>query len=309
MAEVKLLAEHERQIQPRHQDHAQELARRFPSLILSAKEIAANVMHGVHGRRRSGSGETFWQFRPFTAGEAANRVDWRRSARDDRLYVREREWEAAHSVFIWMDRSPSMGFVSKLAVQPKIDRALVLGLAVADLLISGGERVGLLGLTPALGSRNIIERFAEVLLSEERMPAYRPLELPIAAPLPRGAQAVLLSDFLNEPEMIRKTIETFGAEGARGHLLMIADPIEETFPFTGHTEFIDVDSSRRLRLGQAQSLRDDYIRRLASHRDQIAGIARSRGWSLMLHRTDRPASEALLALRMQLGNFAEGVAF
>jgi uncharacterized protein (DUF58 family) len=300
MVEVKLLAGDARRVEPRHQDHALELAQRFSSLILSAKEIAANVMHGVHGRRRSGSGETFWQFRPFTAGEAASRIDWRRSGRDDRLYVREREWEAAHSVFIWMDRSPSMGFVSKLALQPKIDRALVLGLAAADLLISGGERVGLLGLTPALGSRNIIERFAEVLHNEESAFAYQPLELPVAAPLPRGAQAILLGDFLNEPEAIRKTIETFSAQGARGHLLMIADPIEETFPFTGHTEFIDVDSSQRLRIGQAQSFREDYIRRLGEHREAIARIARSRGWSLMLHRTDKPASEALLALRMQL---------
>jgi uncharacterized protein (DUF58 family) len=300
MVSVKLLAGHERQVAPRHQDHALELAGRFPSLILSAKEIAANVMHGVHGRRRAGSGETFWQFRPFTAGEAASRIDWRKSARDDRLYVREREWEAAHSIWIWMDRSPSMGFVSKLALQSKIDRALVLGLAIADLLIRGGERVGLLGLTPALGSRNIIERFAEVLLSQERASSYQPLELPVAAALPRGAQAVLLSDFLNEPEAIRKAIEAFSADGARGHLLMIADPIEETFPFTGHTEFVDVDSMQRLRIGQAQTIREDYIRRLAEHRDKIAQITRSRGWSLMLHRTDRPASEALLALRMQL---------
>jgi len=36
----------------------------------------------------------------------------------------------------------------RLALQSKIDRGLVLGLAAADLLVRGGERAGLLGLTP-----------------------------------------------------------------------------------------------------------------------------------------------------------------
>src|SRR2546426_695698 len=79
---------------------------------LEARRVAATVIHGLHGRRRAGTGENFWQFRRFVSGEPANRVDWRRSARDDHLYVREREWEAAHTVWIWPDRSPSMVFAS-----------------------------------------------------------------------------------------------------------------------------------------------------------------------------------------------------
>ena len=256
-------------------------------------------MHGVHGRRRAGTGETFWQFRPFVTGESTSRIDWRRSARDERIYIREREWEAAHTVFIWMDRSASMGFASNLALQPKIDRALVLGLATADLLVQGGERVGLIGLTRPLAVRNIIERFAEAMLAQERLDTYEPEELPVAVPLARSTQAVLIGDFLSEPAFIAKTIEIMSAKGARGHLVMIADPVEETFPFTGHTEFIDVDSRVKLRVGQAQSFRDDYIARLHLHREAVAEAARARGWSLMLHRTDRQASEALLALRMQ----------
>ena len=111
------------------------LSQRMPRLILEARRVAATLSHGIHGRRRAGQGESFWQFRPFVAGEAAQRIDWRRSARDDRLYVREREWETAHTVWFWMDRSPSMGFASDLAQAPKIERALVLGLALADAFV------------------------------------------------------------------------------------------------------------------------------------------------------------------------------
>ena len=44
---------------------AATLAARLPSLVVAAKQIAQSVMHGVHGRRRAGPGETFWQFRQF----------------------------------------------------------------------------------------------------------------------------------------------------------------------------------------------------------------------------------------------------
>src|SRR5262245_9321159 len=133
MPRVTLLEKEAVCVAPHHQRRASELAERFPRLCVTAREAAASVMHGVHGRRRAGTGETFWQFRPFISGESASQIDWRRSAKDERLYVREREWEAAHMVFIWMDRSPSMWFGSSLALQPKIDRALVLGLASACL--------------------------------------------------------------------------------------------------------------------------------------------------------------------------------
>jgi uncharacterized protein (DUF58 family) len=300
MPTVRLLNKNESRAGRRHQNHALELARRFPGLCTAAKEAAASVMHGVHGRRRAGVGETFWQFRPFVAGEAASRIDWRRSAKDERLYVREREWEAAHTVYIWIDRSASMGFASELALQPKIDRALVLGLASADLLVRGGERAGLLGLTPAFAVRHIVERFAEVLLAQEAATGYVPEELPVPTSLPRGAQAILIGDFLSDPELISARIESIAARGARGHLVMIADPVEESFPFTGNTEFVDVDSPARLRVGQAETFRQEYISRLGLHRDAIAAAAHAQGWTVMLHRTDRPATEALLALRVRL---------
>lgn len=300
MSDVRLLDRQETQTGLVHQEGALDLAGRLPSLVVAAKEVASSVMHGVHGRRRAGIGETFWQFRPFVIGESSAGIDWRRSARDERLYVREREWEAAHTVFVWMDRSASMGFVSKLALQSKLDRALVLGLAAADLLVRGGERVGILGLTRAIAARNIVEIFAEALLAEERAAGFVPAELPPGLSLDARTQAVLIGDFLSDAGEIARVVRTLTARGARGHIVMIADPVEETFPFTGHTEFIDVNSHATLRVGNAEAFRDDYVARLAAHRDAVLAAARQRGFTFLLHRTDRPASEALLALRTRL---------
>lgn len=305
MTGARLLPPGERLVGAAQQQGALALARRLPALVVAAKEAASGVMHGVHGRRRAGIGETFWQFRPFVAGESASRVDWRRSARDDKIFVREREWESAHTVWVWIDRSASMAFESRLALQSKLDRALVLGFAAADLLVRGGERVGLLGLTRPLASRNVVERFAEAMLHAPD--AGEGEDLPPAGPLAPRTRAVLVSDFLTPPDAIAARVRDLAARGAGGHLVAIADPVEETFPFSGHAEFRDSDTRATLRIGQAERFRDTYVGRLAAHRDALRDIARAAGWSFALHRTDRPASEALLALRGRLEESADSL--
>lgn len=298
--QARLLGADERGIGPQQRHGALDLARRLPPIIVAAQQIAASVSHGLHGRRRSGVGESFWQFRPFVSGESAAAVDWRRSARDDRTYVREREWEVAQTVWLWIDRSPSMAFESSLALQPKLDRALTLALATADLLVRGGERVGLHGLTRASATRTVIDRFAEALVAEDRSGGARE-ELPRPTPLPSRSRGVLFGDFLSEPDAIGRTVAALASSGAIGHLVLIADPLEEIFPFEGHVELIDSDTPTRLRLGEARTLRDAYKARLAAHRAAIVEVTRPHGWAVTVHRTDQSAAPALLALAVTLG--------
>ncbi|GGK37376.1 DUF58 domain-containing protein [Salinarimonas ramus] len=279
-------------------DAALLLANRLPRLVLEARRVSATLAHGIHGRRRAGPGESFWQFRPFHPGEPAARIDWRRSARDDRLYVREREWEAAHSVYVWVDRSASMAYSSDLAQCPKIERALVLGLALADAFVEAGERVGLLGLLPPRASRRIVERFAEAIAADR---AGMDDDLPPETPLRTQDEALLVSDFLTPLDELAPRIESLSSGGARGHLVMIADPVEETFPFAGQAVLQDVEGGARLRVGDAAAWGDAYRTRLAEHRGALADLARRRGWTLTLHRTDRPASEAALRVLTLVG--------
>lgn len=267
-----------------------DLAARLPRLILEARRVSASV-HGIHGRRRAGPGETFWQYRPLVAGESAARIDWRRSARDGHLFVREREWEASHTVWLWIDRSASMGFASSLALASKIDRALVAGFALAETLVEGGERVGHLGLTRPLASRNIIELLAQAIVADRTGATD---DLPPPAPLPRLADAIIVTDGLSPSDSLARRIATMASSGARGHVLLVADPIEETFPFTGQAELFDLEDGLSLRVGDAGSWGDEYRGRLAAHREAIREACRKAGWTLTLHRTDRPASEGVL---------------
>jgi uncharacterized protein (DUF58 family) len=284
----------------RVRQEATTLSARLPSLVVAARQVAHSLMHGVHGRRQAGPGETFWQFRPFVSGEPAARVDWRRSAREDRAFVREREWEASHAVWIWFDRSASMTFGSDLAPCAKVDRAAVLALAFADLAVRGGERAGLIGLTGTLAIRGVIERFAEAIAADERLRGAPASGLPAPEPLKARSKAVLIGDFLSEAQDVAQTIRALSAQGAEGQVLMIADPIEETFPFVGHTEFLQAGGEARLRAPRAQNLREAYLRRLAEHRERIRAACAARGWGFALHRTDQSAAQALLALRARL---------
>src|ERR1043165_2931263 len=145
---------------------SRKLAARVPRLLLEARRGASTVIHGLHGRRRAGAGENFWQYRRFVNGEPSHIVDWRRSARDDHLYVREREWEASHCIWFWVDRSPSMDFNSHLTEWSKLDRALVVSFALAEVLVQGGERVGVPELMRPTANRNVIEKMAEAIIHD-----------------------------------------------------------------------------------------------------------------------------------------------
>src|SRR5437667_1644815 len=184
MAPVKQRADkHEIRATQRASGEARSLAQTMPRLILEARRIAATVIHGLHGRRRAGRGENFWQYRRFLTGEPARRVDWRRSARDEHLYVREQEWEAAHTVWLWPDRSPSMAFKSELAQEPKLDRCLVVAFALAEVLVQAGERVGVPGLMRPTGSRNVLDKMANAIVHDvAERPSLPPLFSPPRSP-------------------------------------------------------------------------------------------------------------------------------
>jgi uncharacterized protein (DUF58 family) len=274
---------------------AKGVAAGLPDLLIEARRVAITVIAGWHGRRVAGRGETFWQFRPFTPGEAAATVDWRRSARDDHLYVREKEWEAAHMVWLWADLSASMAFRSRLAVATKRDRALVLLLALAELLGAAGERVGLLGESDPILARNAAERIAEFVARARIAP-------PDTRAIRRFSDVVLFGDFLDPLPEFETILDQIVRSGARAHLVQVIDPIEETFPYTGRTEFLDPETGLRHVVGRAEQYREDYHARLAALRERLMLRARRLDWTFLVHRTDRPATQPLLALHARLAD-------
>jgi uncharacterized protein (DUF58 family) len=269
--------------------------------MVAADHLAASVSLGVHGRRKVGMGESFWQFRRYAATDALARIDWRQSAKSQHLFVREREWEAAQTVWFWRDGGPGMAF--KSGSVRKGERADLLLLALASLLVRGGERVGLMGapFRPA-ASRLAVTRIGHALLDPAA--ATHDREAPPQAPIAQGSQLVWLSDFL-APD-VEDQIRRLARAGAVGHLVRIVDPAEEDFPYHGRARFESAasQSHRRLEdilLGRAESVGDAYRARFAAHGDAIARLARSLGWTATVHRTDHAPLKALMALHAAIG--------
>jgi uncharacterized protein (DUF58 family) len=280
-------------------EEARGLAARLPDLLVAARRVAATVILGVHGRRRPGPGETFWQFRSYAMGEPARRIDWRRSARDHHLYVREREWEAVQTVWLWPDLSSSMRFRSRLAPVEKVDRAVVLTLALAEMLGRGGERIGVPGLlAPAIG-RDAAERVAAALVRNADVTGPE-AEWPSTDRVGRFGDLVIVSDCLAETPVMRERILPLAGRNVRLHLLQVLDPAEETFPYDGRLEFRDPETGGTWLAERAGGLQQSYRARLKDHREDIALMARRANYSFGVHHTDRPASEGLIFLYSRL---------
>lgn len=273
----------------------EQAASRFPALLAEAERVAASIAHGVHGRRKAGAGETFWQYRHHRPEDGARAVDWRRSARGDHLYVRETEWEAANAVYLWRDGSAGMEAGSK-GLASKRDRAAVCLIAAASLLVRGGERVATLGETGrARSGRPGLDIAGQALADGPGAPSS------VEAPdIVRHARVVLASDFLDPPETWAARLSGLSAQGARGVMLRVIDPAEEDFPFTGRTRFNPPGAGDALMLGRAEDAAARYRDIWAEHAASLEANARKAGWTLITHRTDRPAAAAILSLYQAL---------
>jgi len=280
------------------EEQAEQLAAALPPLLVAAERLASAVSLGVHGRRKAGMGESFWQFRRYAPEDPSGAIDWRQSAKSQHLFVREREWEAAEAVWFWRDASPTMQFKSQYAEVTKVDRATVLGLALGSLLVRGGERIGLMGdgRGPATGKatlRRIAHELTDLAPSKSALPP--------DAPVTRNSQLVWLSDFLSPIGETEAAMRKLSDAGLTGHLVHIVDPAEEDFPFEGRTRFEAMAGFESEVFGRAENVQDSYRARFHAHRDTLRALARRLGWSYLGHRTDKRPELALVALYADIG--------
>ncbi|MBC7726672.1 MAG: DUF58 domain-containing protein [Microbacteriaceae bacterium] len=268
---------------------AEALAASLPALLAAAEHLAANVVMGEHGRKRAGTGDDFWQYRPATAGDSARNIDWRRSARSDVQFVREREWQAAQSVMLWVDPSQSMGFSGAPERETKADRARLIALALGVLLLRGGERVGLAGQGAPRSGRGQVARLL-LGFADSGVDYGTPVEDGLVA----HGRAVFVSDFLGDLVAVEASLARAADRGVRGVLLQVLDPVEEAFPFDGRTVFVSMGGSVSHETQQAGDLKARYLARLAERKARLAELAALSGWLYQTHHTGDAAQVALL---------------
>ncbi len=281
----------------RHQ--AEAVAASLPPLMVAAERVAATVAQGVHGRRRVGQGDSFWQFRQYQQGDSVQRIDWRQSAKRQHAFIRENEWEAAQSVWVWRDGSASMVYRSRRDLPEKRERAELLVLALMALLVRGGERIALLGqpVRPQTG-RGALTRLADALLADR---APEPKSLPRFELLPRFAHVVMIGDFLGPLAELNALVGRFAGRGIGGYILQVLDPAETALPFKGRVRFEGLEGeAERPLIGRVEAVRGEYHDRIERQRLGLAAIARAARWSYARHVTDRPPQTPLLTMYQAL---------
>ena len=280
---------------------AEQEAARLPPLLARAEQLAGTVLLGEHGRRRAGMGDDFWQYRPVQTGDARRMVDWRRSARSDMEFVREREWQVAQSVMLWLDTAASMRFTSDKNLPEKADRARLIALASAILLIKGGERVGVTGtdLPPRRGRAQVL-RLAEHFTNETK----DDYGVPEARAMLPHARALFISDFMGDIDAVETALTKAADRGVRGVLMQVLDPAEESFPFHGRTIFESAGKTLRFETLKANDLKTRYLEKLAARKAALKHLCAVTGWQFTTHHTDASAQSALLWLHRAMEHAA-----
>ncbi len=265
---------------------AEKMSAGHEALLLSAQKLASGMIRGAHGRRRAGAGEKFWQFRGYVAGDMPRDIDWRQTARRDETFVREREWEAAQSLWVYRDQSGSMNWRSRDAWPTKADFADTLWLATSMLALEAGERVGLLGATQT--AQGHVTALPRVLMQSGQMPVSA-ADLPV--PKGRRLQFLWLGDFYHDLEAVERFCAAAARQQGRAILVQVADPAEVRFEYSGRLRFEDIENRQDGQLIEnAENLRKAYQEKFAAHRKALADIARSHQANFMAVETDQSMS-------------------
>ncbi|WP_455479042.1 DUF58 domain-containing protein [Bartonella sp. B23] len=272
-------------------------AAKMPYLVLQARKIANTVVTGWHGQRKRGSGENFWQFRPYIEGESITRIDWRRSARDEHTYLREHEWQATQTVWLWPDQTESMHYRSRFSKISKSDYTIILTLALASLLTHSGEHIAIPTLMPPTMASNVIERIALTLANHQSESPF-----PNFSSVTRFSHAIIISDFLDYPEQIIQNLTVLSTKQVTAHLIEIADPAEENFPYKGHIEFFDPETKEKHIFGKAENFREHYCKLYQARRRELANFCSRQGWTYHVSTTNQSFTEAILHLANKMGS-------
>ncbi|MEH6404551.1 MAG: DUF58 domain-containing protein [Sneathiella sp.] len=273
---------------------AENLANTLPPLLLSAKKLARGFDPGIHGRRKAGVGEDFWQFKHYSIDTPASKIDWRQSAKRDQLYVKQNELETAESVWFWVDDCPNMQYRSNWAADSKLFNARVMSLAVSLLLSSSGENFGLLGISErATNGPVAFDRFAQDLVSKHT---------PVLADtttftnLPKNTRIVLMSDFLTPFDKLEKLVHSLSQNQCSGILVHFADPAEITLPFKGRNRFEGMQGDLSITIGQTENIQEEYQTLFSNHRASLQKLAQQSSWDYQFIQTDQPLGNAFAIL-------------
>lgn len=270
----------------------------FPALMIATQKAAENVLHGERAQRKAGPGEKFWQFREYTETDRPQDIDWRRSARTERVYIRQKERQTPQTVLLWCGGGAGMEFRSSGALQAKAEAAKILTLGLAILITRAGEQAGLLGGERPGRSEAALERIGQALCAPGELPEDLPDFYTPAGP--QKSALIQTGDFLDPPEEIEKTFRGISERTQGGFVIQVLDPAEIELPYNGRALFETPGGAHRTLIDNVVSIRSAYRERMNAHIEALRNLSTQCGWKYFLHRTDQPVEDILGRIWMQM---------
>lgn len=274
-------------------EQAEQSVLSLPALMIRSEKLADNIIYGEHARRKSGTGEKFWQFREYDPSDRPQDIDWRQSAKGDQVFIKQREWQITRKVFLWSAGGETMDFSSDPDIYTKQESAQIISLSLALLLRKAKEQIGIFGESRTGRSEEAIGKIARFLFQRSNVNEY----LPDAHThtLPRHAFFIGAGDFLSPIDEIERTFKSLSKQTQSAFIIQTLDPAELDLAYSGRIRFKGADHHQEI-INHVASVRNEYRQRISDHIEAIEAMCHSHQWHYILHRTDRDIEETLKAI-------------
>jgi len=238
--------------------------------LVKARDLSDKLSFGIHGKRKRGLGNVFWQFKNYQHGDELKLINWKKSAKADEIFVRENELEMAQTFYFYIDTSLSMSYALNEKLLTKGDYATILTLALSIILINAEEKIIFL---------NTLERKTMTLATIEQLePSLTAnnfnlinLEENILS-LKNHSVLIIASDFLDDITKIRHILELAEEKNIKVLFLAIYDHAEIYFPFKNRIllNFLEEDNEQLFE--KAKTVKEIYLKRFTEHQQQIKDL-------------------------------------
>jgi uncharacterized protein (DUF58 family) len=271
---------------------AEEMAADIPKIKSTAIKAAMSILQGNHGQLRAGTGEKFWQYREYDIYDRPEDIDWRQSAKNDNIYIRQKEWQTVQTNMFWVQNNVSMKYRSSKELPYKNVAATTIALAIAVLMTRDHEQAGPLDGSFSCGrTSSIIDKLSESFLYKQG----EGISSVSSYTVPKNSNIILCGDFLDPLEDIEKAISPLTEKASRIFIIQVMDPAELDLPYEGRVIFDNKKSMGRFHINNVQSIKAEYQENISNHLNELDNLCKKYGWLRTLYNTDNDMIDALLS--------------
>lgn len=253
-----------------------ELAAQIKRLDLRAQMVVRGFLQGLHASPFHGFSVEFSEHRLYSHGDDPKDIDWIAYAKTGKYYVKKFESETNITGYLAIDLSQSMNYTYRQSLT-KLDYSICLAAALAYLMISQQDPVGLVTFDTKLGAcvppRSRRSQLPTILSQLTKLKVAGKTDLAgsmmqLAAMLRHRSLLMIFSDLLTEEAPMLKALRNLRHSGHDIIVFHVLDEAEVTFPFQGNLQMRDPETGQTEPVLAAEA-GDEYRKQIAAFRGKL----------------------------------------